>query len=437
VRRRPRLLFLAYYFPPLNAIGAVRTYNIAKWLTRRGWEVTVVTPAASVWRNAENTEETDWGLAREGVRLMRTDHRWRMLSPDNLECPDSWPWFLAGGAARRLARLSGLEMEIGWMAEAERACAGLEPSDVDLILASGTPFESFAVANRLAERLGRPFVMDYRDLWTANPHAGAPAGKGTHRHEAQLLARSAALTAVSPGVAESLRLRCTSGKPVHVITNGYDPEELADIQPFDFGHFAIVYAGSFYPPKRVITPIVTALRRLKDLHPKDDWAFHYYGWHSDHVRSSADQCGVRDRVFLHGFMSRREVLAAVKGAGVAVVIASVKEDADRGDRGIVTGKVFDAIGLGTPMLVVAPAGSDLENIVRTAGRGERFSGAEIDRMAAFLAKAIEGQVPRSGRREVYAWPNLVTKLDAVLRTALDGKQAESEMAGAGLRSVEG
>ena len=41
---RPKVLFLAYFFPPLNLIGCVRTRNIATYLTRVGWDVTVVTP---------------------------------------------------------------------------------------------------------------------------------------------------------------------------------------------------------------------------------------------------------------------------------------------------------------------------------------------------------------------------------------------------------
>ncbi len=434
-----RLLFLAYYFPPVNAIGAVRAYNMAKWLGRVGWEVTVVTPSATVWRNAEEVAEMELRLGREGIRCIRTEHHWRILSPGHLACPDSWAWSVAGGVSRRVARLSGLEMEVGWVQEAERACAGLEAGDVDLILATGAPFGSFELARRLAQRLDRPFVMDYRDLWTANPHASGDAAKSAVFLEDDLLKQCAEAVAVSPGVAENLDARCPSGKRVHVITNGYDAEEVAEVEATRFPHFAIVYAGVFYPPKRVITPVMAALRQMNDLRRKGqrDWGFHYYGWHSDHVRAAANDQGLSDRVFVHGLRSRREVLSAVKGAGISVIIASVEEAASRRDRGIVTGKVFDAIGLGTPMLVVAPRGSDLEVIVRTAGRGKRFAGTEIAQMGLFLANAMEGRVPPSGQPEVYAWPNLVNELDVVLRTALGAGQASFVNAGGLLNSDAG
>ncbi len=420
--RKPKLLLLAYYFPPANAIGGVRAYNMAKWLTRAGWDVTVVTPEAGVWRNAEGAAELEETLSREGVRCIRTAHDWRLLSPGHLAGPSSSQWRLAGGVLRRVARALGLEMEIGWMREAERACAGLESHDVDLILATGAPFGSFQLARRLAKRLHRPYVLDYRDLWTSNPHASGDSRQGHRLVETKLLRGAAATIAVSPGVAQVLETRSGLGPGnVKVITNGFDPEESWGVEPLQLDHFAIVYAGVFYPPKRVITPVMRALQRLKKLDTPDGrrWAFHYYGWHGDHVREEASRADLSDRVVIHGLRSRREVLSAVKGAQVSIVIASVLEAAGRRDLGIVTGKVFDAIGLGTPMLVVAPRGSNLEGIINTAGLGACFTGAQIEEMVAFLSNAIRGETRPKGRPEIYSWSTMVVALDGILRRAME------------------
>jgi hypothetical protein len=417
MKSKPRLLFLAYYFPPSDGIGGVRAYNIAKWLSRIGWEVTVVTPVVEAWRRAGSAAAVDLALAREGIRCIRVEHHWRLLSPGHLICPDNLAWSLVGGLSRRAARVSGVEVEIGWMREAERALSVLDPRDVDVILATGKPFGSFALASWLGRRLDRPFVLDYRDLWTTNPHAISEPRPSTLRLEKRLLSECADVIAVSRGVAADLEAR--SGKRVHVVTNGYDPEELSQVRPFPFGHFAIVYAGLFYPPKRVITPIMAALALLQkdSANRRKDWAFHYYGSDSDHVRREGERFDVMKHVVIHGLLPRTEVMEAVKGAGLSVVIASVEESASNRDRGIVTGKVFDSMGLETPMLIVAPAGSDLETIVKTAGRGQTFSGGDVSRMAVFIADAIEERVPPVRRVETYAWPNLVQDVDEVLRSA--------------------
>jgi glycosyltransferase involved in cell wall biosynthesis len=224
-------------------------------------------------------------------------------------------------------------------------------------------------------------------------------------------------------------MRMQRPERVHVVTSGFDPEEMSAVRPFQFDHFAIVYAGVFYPPKRVITPVMAALRRLSSSssHGRPDWRFHYYGWNSAHVQDAASRYGLEERVLLHGVRPRPEVLSAIKGAGVSVIVASVEKTAGREDRGIVTGKVFDAIGLSTPMLVVAPAGSDLEGVVRTAGLGQSFTGEEIDGIASFLANAMERRLPARNQPESYSWPNMVGRLDSILRalTGLSGATARA------------
>src|SRR5262249_48952627 len=139
----------------------------------------------------------------------------------------------------------------------------------------------------------------------------------------------------------------------HVITNGFDPEEVAKIPRHDFGHFAIVYTGAFYPPKSTVAPLMAALGQVDKLdRQKRDWAFHYYGQQGDYVRRIAQQSCMEHRVVIHGSVMRREALAAVRGANIAVVITSVSAQGSLQDNGVVTGKVFEAIGVGAPILAI-------------------------------------------------------------------------------------
>ena len=137
------------------------------------------------------------------------------------------------------------------------------------------------------------------------------------------------------------------------------------------------------------------------MHGKDGkWHFHYYGGQGNHVREEAERFGVMEQVVLHGNVPRAEALAAVKGAGVAVVITSVAEEATMADRGIMTGKVFEPLGLGTPILLVAPPGSDVEILAETTGLARRFTGSDVAGIASFLAETISGQAiePKNRRR---------------------------------------
>jgi glycosyltransferase involved in cell wall biosynthesis len=290
------------------------------------------------------------------------------------------------------------------------------PQDVDIILASGPPFSTFSVAQRLAKRLQCPYVLDYRDLWSSNPYKLVPAARTT---EASVLAGSAAVTTVSPSWARVMDREFGVGAKLHVVSNGYDPEYLCKTQAHDFGHFAIVYTGSLWRPKRHISPVMAALRRLEGLAPPEPrWMFHYYGWHGDHVREEAERFGVADRVLVHELVPRATVLEAVKGAAVAVVITSVADTATPEDTGMVTAKIFEAIGLGTPVLVIAPDGSDANRVVQTTGLGRGYPARDIDGIASFLRDLMNGKTVEPADTAAYAWGNLVGTLDGVLRDAI-------------------
>lgn len=419
LNRRPRLLFLAYFFPPTNTIGCVRTWNITKYLTRLGWDITVVTPHSSLWRHVENPEVIDAKLKQEGIQRILTDHRWRCLAPEHLSCWNQGLGWFAGGICRKMARRYGIDRGIGWIKAAERACAMLTAKDVDIILASGKPFAAFRLAKRLSDRLGRPYVLDYRDPWVGNPHHTSQSI--VIQEETRLLADCAVVTIVSRSWGLAMERRFGLGPKLHVLTNGYDPEELRDVIPHEFGHFAIVYTGTFYPPNRVISPVMAALKRLKDTtYGKGvTWYFHYYGQQEDHVCKEATRFGVSDQVVLHGMVSRAEALSAVGGADIAVVITSLAGEGTLADRGMVTGKVFEALGLKTPILLVTPSGSDAEVVAQTTGLARSFPGNDIDGMASFLREEmISGKALEPRNLNAFAWTHIARKLDTILRGLL-------------------
>ncbi len=418
--RKPKLLFLAYAFPPRNAAGSVRLWNIARYLARLDWHVTVVAPDPSLMRNPENSERVTALLEEEGIRRLVTGHQWRCLSPKDLKCWDRNLGWLVGGVCRTIARNLEIEKSVGWVKAAEQACSNLNPKDVDIILASGSPFVAFRLAKKLSKKLDRPYVLDYRDPWTGNPHNARPSRVGTIQEEANLLEGCAAVTIVSPSWGVGLDRTYSVGAKLHVVTNGYDHNEMTDVKAYDFGHCAFVYTGTFYPPKRVISPILDALRQLKeDLGENSSkWYFHYYGTDEYHVREQAERFGLSDRIVLHGRVSRREALSAIKGATLSVVITSIEDEGTLEDKGIVTGKIFEAIGLGTPVLLIAPKGSDATTTTETTGLVKSFLGTDIQGMASFLKDVVRGQVPDPRNVEMFSWTNIVKNLDGVLREAI-------------------
>jgi glycosyltransferase involved in cell wall biosynthesis len=315
---------------------------------------------------------------------------------------------------------------MGWAKPALQAGSALPKKDVDIILATGSPFLAFRLARRLADGFGCPYVLDYRDPWTGNPHASRPDRLSTIREERELLSGAAAVTIVSPSWAQAMERRFDIGTKLHVLTNGYDPEEVADVKPKDYGHFSIIYTGLFYPPKRVISPMMAALSRLKSTLNEADvkWFFHYYGKEGDHVLEESRKFNVTEHVVIHGRVSRSEVLAALRGADVAVVISSVVEEKSLEDHGVVPGKLFETLGLGTPVLLIAPPDSDAAQMISESDVHVSFSGTDVEGMVRWLGKRIRersrGNI--SDPPPELAWPHLAKHLDSLLREHLPNRR---------------
>jgi len=411
---------LAWAFPPTASIASVRTWNLAKNLARLGWEVTVVTPHPDLIRHNENPERARANLAAEGIHQILTGHKLRFLDPDFLACRNRGFGWLIGGICRKLARRLGISRGIGWIKAAERACLPLRPQDVDVILASAPAFSSFVLAERLSRRLGRPYILDYRDPWWTEVMGMFRGMQGLiDKLEARLVGGANAVTVVSPSWATDLNRRFTIGSKLHVITNGYDPEDLAGVKPHDFGHFAMVYTGLFYPPIRVVTPVLEALKRVMTRNKASgEWYFHYYGMDERHVRDEVDRIGVSDHVKVHGNVSRDEALSAARGANLAVVISSVHDTATSEINGWIPAKLYEAIGLSTPVLLIGPPECDAERIAEPTGLVRRIAGNDIDGIAAFIEDSMSGAGFTTRDVDSITWKCLAAQFDRVLRQEL-------------------
>lgn len=418
--KRPKLLFLAYNFPPVRACASVRAKNISTSLAGLGWDVTVVTPRAHFHPATDDPAQVKVDLANAGVEQILTGHHLRMLlerSTDGLFSR------LKTKVARNVAWRLGIEWSVGWNRSAVKACSTLEPDDVDMILATGPPFVAFRTAARLAAKWNRPFALDYRDAWTNTPFAQRKiCSARTIREEEQLLREAAIVIANSPQSSAELDRRFHVGDKLHTITNGFDPSELDAVTPASFDHFAIVYAGAFYQPKRVVTPVMKSLQKLETMgDPLPPWKFHYYGPHQLHVREQAKRCGVLQRVVLHGNVSRQQALATVRGADLTVVIHSSADVGDQAELGVIPGKLFDALGLATPILLIAPNGCDAREVLRDHPESACVTGRETQRMTDYIRQRMRSGKPnlKSAVTPSYAWPRLGQKLDRILRKAVD------------------
>jgi glycosyltransferase involved in cell wall biosynthesis len=153
------------------------------------------------------------------------------------------------------------------------------------------------------------------------------------------------------------------------------------------------------------------------LNPPRPIRLHYYGSDAAHIEKTATALGAQALIKIHGTVARKKVLSALMGANVAAVITTVDASASPAEQGILTGKLFEAIGANVPVLLVSPDGSDAAQIVRENFLGAAFPGNNPDAMGAWLAKNCREDTDqiRSERGTLFSWPRLAERLAAILR----------------------
>lgn len=396
---------------------------MAKYLARLGWKVTVVTPDGDGESCGRDRAVADDDCRRDGIRRVPAGRRVSRPARTPLQAPGLWIRYLQWWAVGRVLRRIHVGLDECWLPSCLAAVRRFQAGEFDVVLATGSPFSTFVAARRAARRLRIPYVLDYRDPWSMNICLPRWSSRLVRPLERLIAVEAAATVMVSPSLARGHQETFGLSSPPAVVTNGYDPESLADVRPTVFDDFAVVYGGSFYTGQREIGPLVKAIRRAADLADSGTPAIrlHYYGGDGAHVMESAREHGAGGLVSCHGRVPRAQLLSATKGAGVAAVIVSIHDQSGSAERGIITGKLFEPLGLGTPVLLVAPEDGDAVALVEQAGAGRCFRASQTAAMAAWLVELARGRsgVPYAPP-EACSWPALANRLDVALTAVLDG-----------------
>lgn len=410
-----KLLFITYYFPPLNQIACIRTGNIVKHLKNQGWEVSVITPSPALW-NSNSKDEDDGKLTGLGVKFLYTQCRCKLLLPHGqVQLHSFWTTFIGKklkSLIRSIARAMRVDKMSGWYPEVKKIAQGMKPGAFDIVMASGNPYGAFQCAADIAQQINCPVVYDYRDLWSGNPHMRASKKFRDYKKEKRLLNKCDAVTVVSPSMKQSMEEMFGLENKVHIIPNGYDIDEYTHIEATEFDHIAIVYAGQFIAPNSTPEPIMKAMDLLNNDDTLPTWKFHYMGPGGKTVNDQIKQYGLENRYTYHGNVSREECLKNIKGASLAIVITSVKKEASLAEKGIITGKIFEPLALEIPILAIAPEGSDVERVIE--GSGWMCSSDQINEITKIMKSIIRQESKFEARNELHNWCKISQELSLSL-----------------------
>ena len=147
---------------------------------------------------------------------------------------------------------------------------------------------------------------------------------------------------------------------VRVIGNGCDFDDFAGLEYTAGPRFRITHTGSFFG-KRDPRPFLQAFRDA-DL----DAVVRFVGDFRSTDREWAEQLGLGDRLELVDYLPRAESLRMQRDSEALLLL--VPEAGGRG-KGVLSGKVYEYLAAGRPILAVVPPDGAAADLVRETGAG--------------------------------------------------------------------
>ena len=379
------ILVISHFFPPLNSVASLRPYSWAKYWPRKGHHVHVLTtqkyrfdgPLDLRVHRLPGVEISEIAYLPAFVRSSLNNLRWYGTGSSSGGNP-SPHWSTAKKAGAFLRKKLGAlgDTSTLWVRPAIRCGVDIITNlDPDVIVSTQGPPACHLIAARLKKKLKHAqWVADYRDLWTGN-HLSTP-WKGISliqkKLERTLLSGCDLITTISRPLAEFLERNFD--KPTAVVENGFDPGDHEDLPqerlfPPD-GILRLVYTGTIYPGKRDPSPLFAAVKSLETegvLSPKECQLI-FYGGISGNLRDLVDRWGLSNSVELIGHVDRPTALRAQRDADGLIFL----EWNDPSARGVLTGKIFEYVISGKPILGIGIEEGKTESarLIRALQAGE-------------------------------------------------------------------
>lgn len=399
-----RILLISTFFYPQNRIAVLRVGQWAKYWALQGHEVTVLSSMKYSFLGP-------YGLSPELPETVKVVEipflpdwlRYRLEKPRASSTASEPGESVAHTLRDRVRRMRGhigslVDIHDLWIGPARRAGLNLMAArPYDAIVSSFSPPAVHLVASRLKAAYPQvPWLADFRDLWADNHVTRARGMLGVierHLERRTIHGRADVLTTVSEPLAEMLRRRYPE-QPIWVVENGFDPEEFRDWKsrirtPPDMrGMLRICYAGTLYPGRRDPTPLFDAVNRLIDTGVLDRRrvAIDFYGQNEKQLADILARCNGNRHgiVHAHGFVSRKDSLEAQSRSSLLLLLESGAPDA----RGVLTGKLFEYLVGGVPILGVGIDGTNAAGaLLERTGTG--VCARTADEIARLLTAAVQ------------------------------------------------
>ena len=354
MEKERKILFIAYYFPPLGMGGTQRIAKWSKYLARKGWDVYVVTVKPISYyaydesllgdiKNITVIRTPSLDPSRLAYLFRTNKNKISDISPKRGKLYRLLHWFLIP------------DLRILWVPFAIwYAWRAIKIENIPYLITSGPPHSSHIIGLCLSKFLQLNWLTDFRDGWGQGDFLSTPTSLHKSIHgwlEKYIASRAHAILSVSQGLTKHLqRVAKRSADTVHYLPNGYDPEDFCkEDKIVERKRFEITFVGAITS----ITNPRTLLEGFQEFISiaqltNDDIRLNFVGADlTGQLQNLISEYQLREFVRQTGYVRHRKAIHYLMATNISLFIVSPEANSSH-----ISGKIFEYLASGKPVLII-------------------------------------------------------------------------------------
>jgi glycosyltransferase involved in cell wall biosynthesis len=391
-----KVLIITYYWPPGSGAGVQRWLKFSKYLPSFNWEPVILTvdPEFATYPGTDISLEAEISSVLKIYKTRATDY-FRIYNKEKKRIPS------AGFATEDSNGIWGKIMRFirgnffipdprkGWNKYAfSKACEIINTEGIKHIITTSPPHSTQLIGLKLKRKYPEiRWISDLRDPWTDiyyyNQFYPTCFSKMIDRRfEKKVLLSADKIITVGKSLRDIFSEKIPDVRNrIEVITNGFDEDDFKGLSSTNTGKFTISYIGTLsdsYPVKGIMDAINSFSNKGNEVNLK------FVGTVSPKVQALIHSRIERASV---EFIPYVDHSAAIRYMIDAKVLLLIIPD-HRSNRSIITGKLFEYIASGKPVICLGPVDGDAAEIIRESRNGNSFNYYDSTGIEAFLSNLI-------------------------------------------------
>ena len=419
-----KVLIITYYWPPGSGAGVQRWLKFSKYLPLFGWDPVILTvdPQYATYPAVDNSMEAEISSDLKIFKTRATDY-FRIYDKDKKKIPS------AGFATNDDSGIKGKILRFirgnlfipdprkGWNKHAfKKACEIIINEGIKYMITTSPPHSAQLVGLKLKKIFPDiKWIADLRDPWTDiyyynQFYPTVISRMVDRRFEIQVLRSADRIITVGKSLKDLFikKLPVLKNK-IDVITNGFDEDDFRELNTAHPHKFTISYIGTLSDAY----PIEGFLDALCGFREKGfDFNLKFIGTVSPKQKELILSKLEQSSVDFIAYVDHSIAITYMVNTNVLLLIIPDHQS----NKSIITGKLFEYIASGKPILCLGPTDGDAADIIKETGNGKSFNYNDFTGIESLLTAIINNPgTYKNFNSSTFSRKNLTSQLVKILQ----------------------